>query len=366
MISNSVSDHLQQNADKIMQMWEVRARSEVGALMHHNSLVLQNSLPLYLNQLVDELSTQSERAPTRLSVAQVEATHIGKHHGHERAGYADYSMTQLIFEYHILRQVIFQVLEEEVSLGGRERDIIIDSIEQAVNDAATQFSQTLRDIQELFIVTLTHDLRGPLNTIKMGTHLILKQLEREDAYMNLAVRIDNASKRMDAMIQNLLDASRLRAGQSLKFEFEDCYLDQLLQEVVEDLSFTHGERFVLIADSDIKSNCSRKQMRRVIENLATNAVKYGAPDTPITIILQQSATCIDLTIHNEGDPIAPEAQSILFQQFRRTVSAEDQTGWGLGLFLAKSIVEAHQGTIEVESAEGEGTSFIVKLPNLSF
>ena len=54
--------------------------------------------------------------------------------------------------------------------------------------------------------------------------------------------------------------------------------------------------------------------------------------------------------------------SILFQQFRRTACAENQTGWGLGLFLAKSIVEAHQGTLEVESAEGKGTSFIIRLP----
>ncbi|MBR8832489.1 MAG: sensor histidine kinase [Stigonema ocellatum SAG 48.90 = DSM 106950] len=70
-------------------------------------------------------------------------------------------------------------------------------------------------------------------------------------------------------------------------------------------------------------------------------------------------------IHKQFDnlPFSSDAQSILFQQFRRTISAEDQTGWGLGLFLAKSIIEAHQGTIEVESAEGKGTSFIVKLPN---
>ena len=143
------------------------------------------------------------------------------------------------------------------------------------------------------------------------------------------------------------------------------FLDQLLQEVVEDLNFTYGERFVLLADSVIKSNCSRKQIRRVIENLATNAVKYSAPNTPITFTLQQTATQIELTIHNEGNPIALEAQSILFQQFRRTISAEEQTGWGLGLFLAKSIIEIHQGSIEIESAEGKGTSFIVKLPNSS-
>jgi signal transduction histidine kinase len=362
-MSNSISERLQQNAQKIMQMWEVRARNEVGASMHQDSLVLQNSLPLYLNQLVDELSTQIDRTPAQITTAQVESTRISKQHGHERAGYADYSITQLIFEYHILRQVIFQVLEEEAPLDMRERDIIIGSIEQAVNNAATQFSETLRDIQELFMVTLTHDLRDPVNVIKLGTQLLLRRVERGDAHLDVMARMISAIDRMDAMIQNLLDASRLRAGQSLKLEFEECNLDQLLKEIVEDLSFAYGERFILVSDSDVKSNCSEKQIRRVIENLATNAVKYGDPNTPITLTLQQTDTQINLTIHNEGTPIAPEAQSILFQQFRRTPSAEGQKGWGLGLFLAKSIVEAHQGTIEVKSVEGEGTSFIVQLPN---
>ncbi|MBE8969215.1 HAMP domain-containing histidine kinase [Nostocales cyanobacterium LEGE 12452] len=168
------------------------------------------------------------------------------------------------------------------------------------------------------------------------------------------------------MIQNLLDASRLRAGQSLKFEFEECSLDSLVQDVVEDLNFAYGERFVVVCDTAIRSNCSRKEIQRVIENLAINAVKYGAPDTPITLTLEQIETQISLTIHNKGNPISSDAQSILFQQFRRTISAGDQTGWGLGLFLAKSIIEAHQGTIEVESAEGKGTSFIVKLPKLPY
>jgi signal transduction histidine kinase len=361
-MSNAASDHLKQNAERIMQIWEGRARDEVSASMHHDSLVLQNSLPQYLNQLVDELSTKIERTPARIKADKVESTRVGKQHGHERAGYADYSMTQLIFEYHILRQVIFQVLEEEAPLAVRERDIIINSIEQAVNDAATQFSKTLRDIQELFIVTLTHDLRGPINVVKMGTQLILRRLERGDTHVDVAARMISSIDRLDSMIQNLLDASRLRAGESLKLEFEECYLDRLVHDVVEDLSFTYGERFVVVSDCDLRSYCSRKEIRRVIENLAINAVKYGTPRTPITLTLQQTETQISLTIHNEGNPIAPDAQSILFQQFRRTTSAEEQTGWGLGLFLVKSITEAHQGTIEVESAEGKGTSFIVKLP----
>ncbi len=363
-MSNQASDHLKQNVERIMQIWEKWARDEVGASMHQDSLVLQNSLPLYLNQLVDELSTMIDRTPARIASDEVESTRISKLHGQERAGYADYSMSQLIFEYQILRKVIFQVLEEEAPLGVRDRDIIIGSIEQAVNDSATQFSETLRDIQELFMVTLTHDLRSPINVVKMGTQLTLRRLERGDSHVDVAARMLGAINRLDSMIQNLLDASRLRTGEGLKLKFEECDLDKLVRDVGEDLSFAYGERFVVVSDSDIRSYCSPKEIRRVIENLAINAVKYGATSTPITLTLQQTQTQISLTIHNEGEPITLDAQSILFQQFRRTISAEDQTGWGLGLFLAKSITEAHQGTIEVESTEGKGTSFIIKLPKV--
>ncbi|XHX79412.1 MAG: sensor histidine kinase [Stenomitos frigidus ULC029] len=361
-MSNPASERLRQNAKRIMQLWEERAREEVSACMHQDSLVLQDSLPLYLDHLVDALATDIVRTVARIEDDRVEGGRIGKKHGRERASYADYSMTQLIFEYHILRQIIFQVLEEEAPLDVRERDIIIASIEQAVNDAATQFSQTLREIQELFMVTLTHDLRNPINVVKMGTQLLLRQFERGDTHFDVTARMISAIDRLDSMVQNLLDASRLRAGQSLKLSFDICDLEQLLQEIVADLNFTYGDRFVMVSQGAVMARCSHKELRRVIENIATNAVKYGAPDTPITLTLQQTETEISLTIHNEGTPIATEAQSILFQQFRRTIAAEDQTGWGLGLYLAKKLTEAHQGTIEVESAEGKGTSFIVKLP----
>ena len=356
------SKRLQQNAERIMRLWEERARDEIRSSLHQDSLILQNSLPQYLNFLVTELSTTIDRTPARIDADKVESDRIGRKHGRERAGYADYSITQLIFEYHILRQVVFQVLEEEAPLTPRERDIIISSIEQAVNDAATQFSETLSEIQELFMVTLTHDLKNPLNVVRMGTQLVLRRFERGDSHFDVTARMIGALDRLDVMIQNLLDASRLRAGQSLNLTFANCDLEQLIQEVIEDLNFAYEDRFVLISDGAIEACCSRKELRRIIENIATNAVKYGAPHTPITLTLRHNATSIHITIHNEGQPISPEAQSILFQQFRRTKTAGEQKGWGLGLFLAKNLVEAHQGTIAVESEEGKGTSFIVKLP----
>lgn len=340
-------------------------RAEIAASEHQDSLMLRNSLPKYLNHLADDLSNQSERTSDQIAETKLQSTRVSLRHGEERAGYADYSLPQLIFEYHILRQIVVQILEAESPLKARERDLIIGSFEQAVSDAATQFSQTLQDIQELFMVTLTHDLRGPLNTIKMGAQLTMHQIKPEGRQRDIICKILSASDRLNSMIQNLLDASRLRAGYQLMLDLEKCNLDNLVKDTVEDLAFTHGDRFVVCSQAEIWGNCSPTEMRRVIENLATNAVKYGAPDTPITIEIQQTKTNITLTVHNEGQPIDPSAQSILFQQFRRSTSAGDQTGWGLGLFLVKNIVEAHHGKITVTSEAGKGTSFIVELPKHS-
>ena len=145
---NEASDRLKQNSEKIMRLWEKRARDEVCASTHQNYLVLQDFLPLYLNQLVNQLSNRIVRTSARITADEVESTRMCNLHGHQRAGYADYYISQLILEYQLLRQVIFQVLEE-APLEVRVRDIIIGSIEQAVNDAATQFSETLRDIRPL-------------------------------------------------------------------------------------------------------------------------------------------------------------------------------------------------------------------------
>lgn len=256
-------------------------------------------------------------------------------------------------------------MEEDTPLDRSDRDIIIDSIEQAVNDAATEFSKTLRDIQEVFMVTLAHDLRGPLNTAKMGAQLILRRPESTDATIFSVGKIIKAIDRLDLMVKNLLDVSRLQAGQKLELLFAECDLDALVREVVNDFIFIYGERFVVVSEHPVITYCSPEEIIRVIENLVTNAVKYGNSDTPITLTLQETLTHVKLTVHNQGNPIEPSAQAILFQQFRRTQALGSQKGWGLGLFLVKSIIEAHLGNIWVESQEDTGTSFVIEFPKKS-
>lgn len=361
-MANQVSEYLIQHQEKILKTWEARAKKEVAAARHQESLALQNSLPEYLAQIATALSTTINRTELRVQFDLAESTRVGKKHGSERAGTVHYTMDQLIYEYHILRQVIFDVIEEEINISDMEREIITCSIEKAVNDAATQFSETLSDIQEYLLDTLAHDLRSPIAAAKMGAQLILRRPEEVELNIKTASRIANTMDRLDSMIHDLLDASRLRAGQGLQLQFEECDLETMAKQIASEFKYTHEREFLVKTPGPTIGNWCKNALTRAIENLLSNAVKYGSKNTPITITLKKHEETVCLMIHNHGNPIPKNEQLILFEQFRRSKTAEAEAGWGLGLTVVKGIVKAHFGKISVESSEAAGTLFSIELP----
>jgi len=221
-----------------------------------------------------------------------------------------------------------------------------------------------RDLREQFVATLSHDLRTPLTVAKMNAQIIARKSNDADRVLKSAVKIDDNINRADSMIRDLLDASQVKAGQKLQLEKSQCHLNFILSEVVEELSTIHGDRFKIQMEPDIHGEWSCTGVRRILENLCNNAVKYGSPIKPVTISAKQDDNCISILIHNEGNPIPIEDQKVLFEPFKRVNSGESgkQKGWGLGLTLVKGLTEAHGGTITVESNEEKGTTFTVKIP----
>jgi signal transduction histidine kinase len=359
---NSTSTRLSKNIPTIMAAWEKRAIAEVMSARHQESLALRDSLPEYLAHLADALSKNIDRTHARARYDKEESTRIGKKHGGERAAAFNYTMDQMILEYHILREVLFDVMEEEKDLTRVEREVIICSIEQAVNDAATQFSDSLKDYQEHLSHSLVHDLRNPLTVAKVSADLILRHKETSEYVAGKANRILSNLSRIDLMITDLLDAGRKKAWDTLSLDFKDCDLDMILKEIVEESSLAHGNRFKYESNGMCVGQWNEDSLRRLIENLTTNAVKYGLVNTPISFKLSSDQNVATFTIHNEGNPIASEEQTLLFDKFRRSKSAERKQGWGLGLTIAKGLVESHRGSIEVSSGPDIGTTFIVTLP----
>jgi signal transduction histidine kinase len=361
-MTSEASERLRRNIEKIMSQWQERAEQEVFAALHQKELALRNSLPEYLLQLAGTLSTSIERTDARIKWDQQESERVGRKHGRERAGSRNYTIDQLIFEYHILRQVIWDVLGEESPLSAIELEIITGSIEQAVNDAATEFSDTLRNIQEKLMATLAHDLRSPLTSASLDATILARRPDDRAYVLKAANRISHNMSRLDAMIQNLLDVARLQAGEGIPLPLEQCDLAEIAGQVADEFNDLSEKRFVCSSTGPVMGYWNDDGLRRVIENLATNAEKYGAPDTPITIEVHQTSDTASLTVHNLGHPIPAEDQGIIFQQYRRTRSAQEQAGWGVGLTIVKGITETFQGTVRVQSSAASGTSFIIELP----
>jgi PAS domain S-box-containing protein len=221
-----------------------------------------------------------------------------------------------------------------------------------------------RELRERFVATLTHDLRTPIGSAKMCSHLILRKADGQEAIENLAARSVRALDRANDMIQDLLDANLIRAGEKLPLELSEINLTQLVSDTLDELRTLHGDRIELLADGEITGFWSRSGLRRVLENLVNNAVKYGAHARPIRVSLDKQQNSIQLSVHNEGEPIPKMEQSKLFEPFRRIHSVHEvtQKGWGLGLTLVKGITEAQGGKVEVSSDIRMGTIFLVTLP----
>jgi signal transduction histidine kinase len=356
------SERLKRLNGEIMRAWENRAIEEVAAALRKDSLALRDSLPEFLDQIVLALDTKVERSKVRVKWERDENTRVGKKHGRERAGTLNYTMDQLIVEYHILRQTICELMEVEAPLSPLEREVIVCAVEQAVNDAATEFSDTLSDIQEKFTHTLAHDLRGPITAAKLNAELQMKLPEKSAPYIKLANRISISMDRLGLMISDLLDGAKIRAGQALNLVLENCDIEIILKQVVDELNFLHGDRISLKSPGPVIGHWNEGALRRVIDNLIGNALKFSPENSAIELELKRSGGFAELSVHNSGTPIPDEEKSVLFQQYRRARNSKGKVGWGLGLLVVKGVTEALGGSVAVESSAASGTTFNLLLP----
>jgi signal transduction histidine kinase len=165
------------------------------------------------------------------------------------------------------------------------------------------------------------------------------------------------------MIQDLLDSITFHAGERLPLRLDEFDIQEVAKEVCDQFTAMDGARFQLIGGR-VRGWWDRDAMRRAMENLIGNAVKYGTPGTPIRIKIGTVADRMMLSVHSEGEPIPPEEIESVFQVFQRAAAAKDggKEGWGIGLPYVRSVAESHGGSVEVDSALGRGTTFLIDIP----
>jgi signal transduction histidine kinase len=245
-----------------------------------------------------------------------------------------------------------------------------------MHEAEEQLKKLVVDLQEAvrardeFLSIASHELRTPLTSLKLQSQLRKRELAKlgPDAFgperlERMFDMDDRLVTRLNRLVDDMLDISRITSGKfGLKPERFD--LSDLVREVADRLQsqFAHsGSELVVDCAKGVFGDWDRFRLEQVVVNLMTNAIRYGK-GAPIRVAVSLRADKAVLEISDHGIGIAPDDQNRIFQRFERAVNANDASGLGLGLFISRTIIDAHQATIQVKSELGRGATFIVELP----
>jgi PAS domain S-box-containing protein len=212
---------------------------------------------------------------------------------------------------------------------------------------------------------VAHDLRQPLTSISVYARIVAQQTADNPALSRRAGQMMDAAQRLSRMVQDLLDYTRLEARQ-LQLHRTSFDLAPLVDETADRLAHDPAQPRidVHIAERPIAVDADRDRVIQILENLLTNAIKYGAPHRPISVdVALPSDAEIAVSVTNEGPGIDAAFLPRLFERFQRANAGREHVkGIGLGLYITRELVEAHGGRIGVESTPGATTTFRFTLP----
>ena len=252
---------------------------------------------------------------------------------------------------------VLDVVATLASIGGQEIVVLNDM---------TQERQLAR-VKSEFIATAAHELNTPLTSAMGFAELLINNdhFDRETQKEYLAIIFDK-TEILKKIISDLLELSRSESGRKIHLEKEPCNLSVQLQRIVNSYKIEFSERRFQVDWSESGSNqiyCDRVLIGQVLENLLSNALKFSPADTPINVTGKKLDNEVRVSVNNQGDAMTPEQCALAFERFYRVnASSTAVGGLGLGLSIAKGIVEAHDGSIDIVSNSEDGTTVSFTLP----
>jgi signal transduction histidine kinase/HAMP domain-containing protein len=257
-------------------------------------------------------------------------------------------------------------------IGGEERFFRPEAVPIMTSDQQPAGAiLVLQDVTQLqhqdelkadVIRTVSHQLKTPLTSIRMAIHLLLgeKVGTLSEKQAELLVTVREESDRLHAILNNLLDISRMESGKA-SLEFQELSPQMLVMDALEPFRRTAQDQGVTLA-LDIRGSLAgvrvdRTRAGHIFGNLLTNALQHTPPGGKITVSAEEEEDFVRFTVTDTGTGIASQHLPRVFEPFFRVPGRKKETGAGLGLAIVKEIVEAHGGTIGVESQEGKGSSF---------
>lgn len=258
-----------------------------------------------------------------------------------------------------LRQLGVGVEVTEVDTAGAVQDVTAQKREEAATRRRLEFEQQLIGI-------VSHDLRQPISGMVSGVESLRERLAADPRLAPVAARIVASGERASRLLDDLLDFTHIRTGYGLRLQKRATDIHELCRRTVDALALAHPGRGMILKEKGAGQGVwDPERIGQVIGNLVRNALGYSPQDTPVTVrtLGLDDRVSVEVHNHNLGEGIPVEVQGTLFQPFQRTDRRHDRDRRiGLGLFLAREIVIAHGGSIDVRSTADEGTTFRLELP----
>ncbi len=233
----------------------------------------------------------------------------------------------------------------------------------AVRDVTAEKERS--DFEQQLIGIVSHDLKSPLTVIRMDSTLLLRISDGNEQAARSSKRILANAERATRLINDLLDFTQARLKGGIPVSKRPTDLCEVIRAAVDEARASFPERELrALCPREVRGEWDPDRLAQVVTNLVSNALKYSPAGTPVTVSCDARPERVEVRVHNEGDPIAPEVVPQLFRPMQRGAVDADARGRsvGLGLFIVEQIVHAHGGSVDVASREGDGTTFTVRLP----
>ena len=238
---------------------------------------------------------------------------------------------------------------------------------QELQEAKAQLQRAV-SMRDDFMSMIAHELRNPLNSVYLQAQLRRKMLAAPkppdpQAMLKMVERDERQIRSMVRLLDDMLDVSRARTGRlaMVPAAFDLAASVTAVVEAFQDQARAANVTLTLAAPDSLPIEGDEFRIEQVVTNLLTNALRYGE-GKPVAVTVAPSGTEALVSVKDQGMGIAPEDQDRIFQQFERTEGVAQVPGLGLGLYIAREIVQAHQGRLQVRSQRGEGAEFILSLP----
>lgn len=371
-----LSNFIRENTDQILSEWETFARGlpmgdsmDIAALRDHAKEMLgviarDLEMPQTRREEADKASGKSDADKLGVLTAAQE-------HGAGRAG-SGFTVAQMVAEFRALRASVIRLWTRQQHAAAIENleDLtrFNEAIDQAIAESITYYTQEISQSKERFLAILGHDLRTPLGAIITASGFILDTAKHTgdlgEPYLALATRIASSARRMNQMVADLLDFTRLRFGDSMPILRAEMDLTRVLDDVVSEVGVSYPNSTVHIeTGGELRGRWDAARLSQALTNLVGNAVQHGSDKSPIKVTARGAPHEVVLSVQNDG-PVIPKAQlAELFQAMKRGSADGSRDGHlGLGLYIVDQIVTAHGGSIEVRSSTDQGTTVTVHLP----